>query len=85
MNLGSLGVSHAEAGRDQKPGGLSPVGVSDKKGRGAGSPGIPCRSAGCEPGWVEGDIVWTVQNSEAPSSLLPVDVVSVVHSFVPGV
>ena len=81
MNLGSLGVSHAEAGRDQKPGGLSPVGVSDKKGRGAGSPGIPCRSAGCEPGW------WRVilSGQYRIPSLLPVDVVSVVHSFVPGV
>lgn len=52
---------------------------------GAGSPGIPCRSAGYEPGWVEGDVVWTVQNAEAPSSLPPVDAVSMVHSFVPGV
>lgn len=83
MNLGSLRVSRAEVGRDQNPGGLSPADVSDKKGRGAGSPGIPCRSAGEGPGWVEGDIAWIVQNSEAPSSLVQVDVVSMVHKLCP--
>ena len=32
---------------------------------GAGSPGIPCRSAGYEPGWVEGDAGLTTARKEA--------------------
>lgn len=77
-----LGISRAEVGRDQKPGGLSPVGVLDKKGR-AGSPGIPCRSAGCEPGWVEGDIV--TDSTEFRGSLFTAagGCCGVVYSFVP--
>lgn len=52
MNLGSLGVSRAEAGRDQKPGGLSPVGVLDKKGRGQGALGFPAGQLGVsQAGW----------------------------------
>ena len=50
---------------------------------GQGALGFPAGQLGMsQAGW---RVILSGQNSDAPSSVLLVDVVSVVHSFVPGV
>lgn len=83
MSLGSLRASCAEVSRDQKPGGISPVGVQVR------------RKGDREPwdflqvGWGRarlGEGRYCLDRAElgAPSSLLPVEVISVVQGSVPG-
>lgn len=88
--LGSSKLSYAEMSRDKEQDEISPVGDSGKRGEKggvarAGSPGIPFRSAAGRERLGESNLSWTVQNSGALSSLLPMDIVSVVHGYIPGI
>lgn len=51
----------------------------------AGSPRVPFRSAAGRARLGESNLSWTVQNSGAFSSLLLMDIVSVVYGYIPGI
>lgn len=90
MSLGSSKPSYAEMSRDKEQDEISSIGDSGKRvERGgvarAGSPRVPFRSAAGRARLGESNLSWTVQNSGAFSSLLLMDIVSVVYGYIPGI
>lgn len=83
VSLGTLRASYAEVNRDEERYGFSPVGVSGKGGeRDSVARGREPRNS-CHVCCWKGHLAQMVQNSGSPTPLPPMDVVSVVHSYIP--